>query len=130
MAVKYWMDEEARVFCHSWTGHISASDVLEFRDVAKAFVATDSLVDLTNVTSSDITPDSLRAFATEPLDRGRIAIIAPKPATFGMARMYESLSTLKAVPTRIGVFRTKEEAMNWLREGNAVPGSTKVMTSE
>ena len=88
MAVKYWMDEEARVFCHSWTGHISASDVLEFRDVAKAFVATDSLVDLTNVTSSDITPDSLRAFATEPLDRGRIAIIAPKPATFGMARMY------------------------------------------
>jgi hypothetical protein len=118
MAVKYWIDDQTLVFCHSWTGHISASEVLEFTSVAKAFVAKDSLVDLTNVTSSDITPDSLRAFAKEPTDRGRIAIIAPKPAHFGMARMFESFANLRAKPTKIGVFWTKEEAMDWLREGN------------
>jgi hypothetical protein len=130
MAVKYWIDDETMVFCHSWAGHISASEVLEFRSVAKAFVAKDSLVDLTNVTSSDITADYLRVFAKEPVDRGRMAIIAPNPANFGMARMYESLATLEATPTRIGVFWTKEEAMKWLREGNALPGPAKVMASE
>jgi hypothetical protein len=130
MAVKYWMDDETMVFCHSWEGHISASEVLEFKSVAKAFVARDSLVDLTNVTSSDITPDYLRAFTREPIDRGRIAIVAPMPASFGMARMYESLANLEAIPTRIGVFWTKEEAMNWLREGKALPGPAKVRASE
>jgi hypothetical protein len=121
MAVKYWIDDQTLVFCHSWAGHISTSEVLEFRSVAKAFAATDSLVDLTDVTSSDITSDSLRAFAQETISRRRIAIIAPKPAHFGMARMYESLANLKAKPTRtiIGVFRTKEEAMDWLREGSS-----------
>jgi hypothetical protein len=123
MAVKYWIDDETRVFCHSWAGHISASEVLEFRSVAKAFAARDSLVDLTDVTSSDITSDSLRAFSQETISRRRIAIVAPKPADFGMARMYESLATLKEIPTRIAVFWTKEDAMVWLREGNALPAS-------
>jgi hypothetical protein len=122
MAVKYWIDDETMVFCHSWAGHISATEVLEFRSVAKAFVARDSLVDLTEVTSSDITPDSLRAFTQETIGRRRIAIIAPKPARFGMARMYESLANLKANPTRIGVFWTKEEAIGWLREGSVLSG--------
>jgi hypothetical protein len=130
MAVKYWMDDEAMVFCHSWAGHISVSEVVEFKSVAKAFAARDSLVDLTNVTSSDITADSLRVFAKEPADRGRIAIVAPQPSNFGMARMYESLANLEATPTRIGVFWTKEEAMNWLREGKAHPCPQKVMVSE
>ena len=130
MAVKYWIDDETLVFCHSWAGHISTSEVLEFKSVAKAFAAKDSLVDLTNVTSSDITPESLRAFANEPINRGRMAIIAPKAAQFGMARMYESLSTLKAKPTIIGVFWTREEAMNWLREGTALPRAAGVMASE
>lgn len=121
MGVKYWLDDQTLVFCHSWAGHISASEVLEFRSVAKAFAAKDSLVDLTNVTGSDITSDALRAFAEGSVNRARIAIIAPKPAQFGMARMYESLASLKAKPTRIGVFWTKEEAMSWLREGNPLP---------
>ncbi len=130
MAVKYWIDDETMVFCHSWAGHISASEVLEFKSVAKAFVAKDSLVDLTDVTSSDITPDYLRAFAKEPVDRSRIAIVAPQAANFGMARMYESLATLEATPTRIGVFWTKEEAMSWLREGGVLPRPAKLMASE
>ena len=111
------------VFCHSWTGHISASEVREFRSIAKSAVARDSLVDLTEVTSSDITPSTLRSFAQEPVSRQRIAIVAPKPARFGMARMFQAFANLKMKSTKVAVFWTREEAMSWLREGNDTPGA-------
>ena len=120
MPVRYWIDEGTRVFYQSWSGHISASEVLEFSAVAKTFVAKDSLVDLTEVTSTDITPAYLRAFASEPTDRRRIAIVATKPARFGMARMFESIAGLKETPTKIGVFWTREEAVDWLRGGQTL----------
>jgi hypothetical protein len=123
MAVKYWIDDQASVFCHSWAGHISASEVLAFRSVAETFAARDSLVDLTDVTSSDITPDALRAFAQGNTSRRRIAIIAPRPAHFGMARMFETFANLRSKPTKIGVFWTIEEAMDWLREESVLSAS-------
>ena len=115
MPVTYWIDEELNLLCHTWEGHISRREVIAFQSVAKGLAASDSLVDLSNMTSSEITPEDLRMFAQQRVDRRRMAIIAPKPARFGMARMFEALSELERNPTRVAVFTSREEAVLWLR---------------
>jgi len=44
-------------------------------------------------------------------------LIAIKPITFAVARVFEDLMQLEAVPFRVRVFMDREHAWNWLRPG-------------
>ena len=46
---------------------------------------------------------------------GKLAIVTSKPITFGVARVFEDLINLEAVPLQVRVFFDKELAWAWLR---------------
>jgi hypothetical protein len=47
----------------------------------------------------------------------KLAIVTSKPITFAVARAFESLIHLDAVPLHIRVFMNREQAWTWLRPG-------------
>jgi len=46
---------------------------------------------------------------------GLTALVAPRDADYGLARMGEVLA--ECLPTRFGVFRSLKEALEWLARG-------------
>ena len=44
----------------------------------------------------------------------RVALVADSAAKFGMSRMFEELSQMKAYPVHVRAFRTMEEAEAWV----------------
>lgn len=46
--------------------------------------------------------------------RGKTALVGSEGVNFGMARMFESMAEMEDMPTEYAVFRTLEEARQWL----------------
>jgi hypothetical protein len=132
MPVAFWFDHEGQLFCHSWHGHLGRTEVLEFRAFIKTSPpgAPDSLIDLSEVASSEITRDDVATFAQATSGRQRLAIIAPQPVRFGMARMFEAFSGLNGHSTKVAVFRTRREALDWLAKpvGEVSPTDQAALT--
>ncbi len=81
------------------------------------------LIDLRQTDSSPRSSEVLRRFAefvqvqfTDPAVSPKVAVVAPKDISFGLARMYEAFA--KSVPWDFVVFRDMDAALEWLR----VPG--------
>jgi hypothetical protein len=71
------------------------------------------LLDFSGTTSLQITTDAVVALGkAAQKDTNRFAILAPQPATFGMARMYEIIGDL--TESRIGVYQDEQSAIEWL----------------
>ena len=77
------------------------------------------LVDLRRTDSAKRTQHTLRSFAASMNERfhkahmkPKIAVIAPKDASFGLARMYEAYSD--NIPGDFVVFRSPDAAVAWL----------------
>jgi len=51
----------------------------------------------------------------------KVAILAAKPITFGVARVFESMAELEEVPIQVRVFFEREKLWEWLRPGQPVP---------
>lgn len=82
---------------------------------------TPELVDLSRVTRSDVSFDSLRRFARildteliDPLRPRRIAVFAPGDTIYGVSRMTTTLINLSPGGTTSEAFRTEAEALAWL----------------
>jgi len=85
----------------------------------------DELVDMSDVEKID-SPSGDRVKALAELAAksdatgppSRLAIIAPSPLAFGLARMYEAYRGGVAGSTKqVGVFRTRDKALEFLRRG-------------
>ena len=78
------------------------------------------LLDHTDLGVGDLNASDVRAIADDfgrhapELESTVVAIVAPRPTQFGLARM----STLIAEPTssNVRVFYTRAEALDWLRQ--------------
>jgi len=84
-----------------------------------SFASMDHLVDLREADSSPRSSDVLYQFANfmqssfESLTtRPKVAVVAPKDLSFGLARMYEAFAD--SIPWDFTVFRTIEAALTWL----------------
>ena len=82
--------------------------------------ATNFLIDLRQTDSSPRSGDVLRQFANymklRLADAGtyqKVAVIAPKDVSFGLARMYEFFAD--SIPWDFVVFRSVDAALAWLR---------------
>ena len=55
---------------------------------------------------------------SQPVERssGKTALVASSDLTYGLARMYESLSSDRPSAAEHRVFRTRDEALKWLLE--------------
>ena len=79
----------------------------------------DLLVDLRQTESASRSAEALSEFAefirnhfSNTTAGPKVAVVAPKDISFGLARMYEALSG--DVPFAFAVFRTSDEALSWL----------------
>lgn len=84
----------------------------------------DDLVDLRAVEHLGITETGLKSIVSlfAPVDQlgipTRLAIVAPGDAVYGVSLMYQTLRG-ENVPEQVKVFRTMEEADEWLNRGAA-----------
>ena len=51
----------------------------------------------------------------------RVAILAAKPITFGVARVFESMAEFEETPLTVKVFFERDKLWDWLRPGQPAP---------
>lgn len=127
MPIDYDIDHARRLVMACARGVMSDVEVFAYQrnvwtrpDVA----GYDELMDLTEVEQiaapSPAGPRlsqlaDLAAAQDQPASAGKLAIVAPSPLTFGMARMYQAHRELNERSTkRLGVFRAMDEALEFL----------------
>ena len=82
---------------------------------------TPSVWDLSGVDVSRLDPRSMTGVTQFLLDssgergQARVAFVAPEDVAFGIARMFEVLSSVPHLDT--GVFRELDEALSWASQG-------------
>jgi len=123
MPITYHFKPELNLVVIAHTGSIPDS---EFLDSYRALYADDrfdlsmdQLVDLRCTDSSPRSPSTLRQFANFVLHqhidctvRSKVAVVAPKDISFGLARMYEIFTD--TAPWDFVVFRAADAALAWL----------------
>jgi len=117
MPITYDLDSSTDVIVTRMTGVLTDDQVLAHMKALRAdprmHPGVRQLVDVRDVTDFKVTPEGIRMFTS--LGRAtptghRLAIVAVEDVTFGMARMYQ----MSRSDERVGVFRTMEEARDWL----------------
>ena len=95
------------------TGNISAADLLTLRDQIGTAEHTPKLfVDVSDA-RLELDATQMRRVATSDGHLFcRIAVYAPQPAMYGLARMYEQLSGDRR---HVSVLSEREQALAWLR---------------
>jgi hypothetical protein len=124
MPADYRWDGESRIIYTRLWGHVTNEDIVHhsLNVVANPAVCAplQELIDCTEVESTSATSDGLRDIvlidvANKDRFRGqRTAIVAPTDEFFSMARTFATLSEVHGSPHRIRIFRTMEEAKDWL----------------
>ncbi len=110
---------------HDVTGPVSE---VEMYDALEKFYKQEPtallLWDMSQADVSQITSDILQKFAKKSAELGvsrqgdRIAVIAPEDLQYGFARMSESFSEMESAPYSFRAFRTREEALQWLKSAD------------
>jgi hypothetical protein len=136
MPIAYTVDRENRIVFASPYGTLTKNDMFRYqvevwRDPGVA--GYNECIDMTGVkdleggSSDDMM--ALAEFSASMDNRGnpsKLAIIAEQDLFFGLGRMYEAYRAMQRIVTkRVRVFRTREEAMEWLKSDAAdkEPGS-------
>jgi hypothetical protein len=106
------------------SGALTSADLASLRegwaDDPRLAEVTATLVDLRNVSSWEVSGETMRHYATSRAQDthlrrpdSRLAIVATSNVGFGLARLYEQSGEVYG---RIEVFRTLEDAEAWLAD--------------
>ena len=122
MGYTYNIDPEARLILEDWHGEVTMGEILECyeaeqRDARFSF-AFDGLADLSDATIL-ASFGQLRTIALSQGFTGKWVFVAPHDGAYGVARMYMAAA---GDAREINVFRTRDEAMAWLRDADAGRG--------
>lgn len=108
-------------FTDQQTAEAAVSELQRMRCFPKYEVGMPELADLFGTTGHNLNFDKMRllviAANAEGKESGRIkkiAVFAPNPALFGMARMFSALSGLEPGNARAAAFQTQSEALEFL----------------
>jgi pheromone shutdown protein TraB len=119
MPLTYKIDKENRLVMTTAWGSLSFTDAFAHKDKLlndPDFDPTYSqIADFTQITELALSNDELRVFAEFKVfsPQSRRAFITPRDLEYGMARMFATLRELRG-EEGIGVFRTLEEALDWV----------------
>jgi hypothetical protein len=119
----YKIDKERRLVLSCGTGVISKEDIwghMERLSKDPDFdPAFSQVLDCTQLISIDIESEELRQLAQRNIfsPNSRRAFVVRDDVTFGLARMFQIHRELNG-ETGIGVFRTFDEALDWILVGN------------
>lgn len=119
----YRLTQEPTFLRISLSGQVSLTDLkgalveLETLEASQPRM-TNRLVDLTDVTTSEIVGGDIFAIAQRRKAKSYpnsfyTAIVAPRPAQFGFARMFQTLNNHPLITIR--VFTEEAEALAWLK---------------
>jgi hypothetical protein len=120
----YKIDKERKLVLSSGTGVLTKEDILGHMDRLSKDPDFDpdfsQLMDFRQITGVEFGPQDVRQFAERNIfsPRARRAILVKDNLQFGLARMFEIHRELNG-ETGIRVFRTFDEAMDWILVGNA-----------
>ena len=122
MPISYLIDPARQIVRTTATGTLTDDDIMDMKRRLAADAAfrpgMRELSDVCAVTELRVTPLGVRRMLAVDAEHAareaghRLAIVASQDEVFGMARMYEMLSTDNSSP--VGVFRTYAEAVAWL----------------
>ncbi|NIA13136.1 MAG: hypothetical protein GWP08_03575 [Nitrospiraceae bacterium] len=128
MPRSYHYYEECRILVTRYWGNVTSEDMLEqarlVNEDHRIGPGTRELVDLRGVERVSASTESLKAViendSREPERyRGfRVGVVAPDDLTFGLTRMYATMTEVGDAPSVIKAFRTMEEAKQWLGIGD------------
>ena len=123
MPIKSHLDETKKLTIFKATGVFQYDEIIS---AVKSFYEDEPtenvLWDLTDITEVQLTSEqietiansSLRSDGTRP--KGKTALVAAEDEPFGISRMFGMLSEVKKVPIQVNIFRSMEEAYQWLSE--------------
>ena len=120
MPFSYVVHNDHRLVVSTGTDRVTWKEIKARQDQAQADPGFNpefnQIVDLRAVTSFDMTSDHISALAHRMVfsSTSKRAFVAPSPAIFGVARMWETLSELEDNPSEIRVFYDLPSALKWL----------------
>ncbi len=130
MGIKITRDEDQDLTIHVVTGPVSEEEMYDtLCNFYKRNPTALLLWDMSQSDVSHVTPDILQRFIRKSTELevyrqggGRTAVIAPEDLQYGLARMSEAFAELESVPysNSFGAFRSRQEALQWLKAGNLV----------
>ena len=124
MSASYRIDKERRLVMSTGTGALTKEDILGHMDRISKDPDFDpdfsQLVDFRQITGVEFGPEDVRQFAQRSIysSCARRAILVKDDLQFGLARMFEIYRELNG-ESGIRVFRTLDEAMDWIQVGKA-----------
>jgi hypothetical protein len=76
----------------------------------------DQLIDGSAVTSMEMSPDEIRMIASRRFfsPSSRRAVVATRPAVFGIARMMQAIHESGKADAEVSVFYDRQSALEWL----------------
>jgi len=124
MSIEYHVSAEHNLVILLHVGNIPDDQFLDFYQSLFGSDRFDNsmniLIDLRQTDSSPRSSEVLRRFAdfvkvqyTDKTARPKVAVVAPKDVSFGLARMYAAFAD--SVPWDFVVFRDMGAALGWLR---------------
>ena len=128
MPVSSTIDTDQGLVTTRVSGHATAAEVHAAQErlaVDPDFDPTyDHLFDLSDVADLEASADEIRELASVALfsETSRRAVVAPANLLYGLSRMYQAFRRLG--PESLQVFRTPEEALQWLQEPRGGGGNT------
>jgi len=107
---------------HRCTGPVAISEIAEV--ILKFYQSTPTLNVLWDFSGADVS--SIRSGEIEALARavaqnshsregGKNAVLSPNDVSFGLSRVYQSFAEMKIQTTQTKVFRSEEEAIEWIQ---------------
>jgi hypothetical protein len=124
MSAYYNIDKERRLVLSSGAGVLTKEDLLGHMDRLSNDPDFDpdfgQVLDFTRINLVEVEPEDVRQLAQRNIfsPRSRRAFVVKDDLQFGLARMFEIHRELKG-ETGIRVFRTFDEAMDWISAGDA-----------
>ena len=122
MPITYTIDSAQSLVLTMATGVLTSKELLEHKErlVEDPQFRPDmlELSDVRDITGLEVTPEAIRQFVQKDADHAeklgdhKMAIVVRTDIVFGMARMYEMM-TSQNLPG-VGVFRDLNEARKWL----------------
>ena len=123
MPISSYIDHSKNLATFTAAGKLTLDEVMP---VVKMFYdqpTKNVLWDLTAVSDLNFHLDEVREIASyqqrheSPIrNKGKTAIVASKDLIYGLGKMFQSLSEMSNVPFAVMIFRTMEEAEDWLED--------------
>lgn len=124
--IKTFIDRDLHLATHACTGKLTFKAIVEeirrYFDEEPTF---HSLWDLSDADLSEMDPDQLKGVAdftkgyAPDSVRGKTALVSSKDHSFGYSRMYSVFSEMAGVNVDIQVFRSLEDALEWIKHDDS-----------